>query len=129
MKVWNRGYGAQFFIAMGLYTVSILVFAFLMNSERELPIATQYLLALMPTVPVLLAMRATVLNVRSLDELEQRIHLEAVVITLLLVGTFVFSYGMMELAELVPDMPLHLVFPLMIATWGITSTLVRRRFA
>ena len=129
MAGWKRPYSIQFAVGMSLYVVAMLVYSFAFGRERDIATIMEYLIALLPTVAMLIAMQATVMNVRSMDELEQRIQLEAVVITLLLVGALTFGYGLFESAELAPKLPLYLVLPLIIALWGITSAIVRRRFA
>jgi hypothetical protein len=84
--------------------------------------------ALLPVLPFAFAMTAVVAQVRELDEMKQRIHLEAVLITALLTGGLTFSYGLLQSAGLVPDLPLIWITPLMIVVWGVANAVVTRRY-
>ncbi|MFZ1398520.1 MAG: hypothetical protein WAS33_16570, partial [Candidatus Promineifilaceae bacterium] len=87
------------------------------------------LVVLMPVIPFLNAMTAVLQNVRSQDELFRRIQLEAVLVTALLVGALTFSYGLLEITELVPPFPTVFIAPLMITVWGIANVVISRRYS
>jgi hypothetical protein len=85
-------------------------------------------IALLPVLPFLLAMSAVVSHVRQQDELQRRIHLEAVVIAALLTGAVTFSYGLLEANDLVPHLSLTWIAPLMIAIWGVAAAIISRHY-
>jgi hypothetical protein len=128
MKTWKRQFYRMFWLGIALYSVAIMNYGIVLGSDSEPPIVVQYLIALLPTLAILIVLRATVSNVRHLDELEQRIQLEAVLITALLTGALTFGYGLLEFADLAPNLPLWMVLPMMFAIWGAASAIVRRRF-
>ncbi len=128
MNTWKRQFMVQFWIGMGLYSITIIAYGILFGSGIQMPVVMQYLIALLPAGAILIVLRATVINVKNLDELEQRIQLEAVLITALLTGAITFGYGLLEFADLAPYIPFWLILPMMFAIWGAANGLVRRRF-
>ena len=89
---------------------------------------TKQFIALIPAIPFLFAMAATIGNVRQMDELQQKIHLESILITVLLTGGLSFSYGLLEASDLAPHLPSVLIAPFMIAIWGVSKTMIARRY-
>ncbi len=118
----------RFVAGMLGYVILLPASLLLLNSGRVGNTAVAVIVALLPVLPFLYAMAAVIGNVRQQDEMQRRIHLEAVLITTLLTGAATFSYGLLESAELVPELSMVFVAPFMIALWGITNTLVSRRY-
>jgi hypothetical protein len=134
MKELQGKYGRRFIAGMVLYSILLVVSLLLLQSDwlanREtavMKIAAVFV-ALLPVLPFAFAMTAVVAQVRELDEMKQRIHLEAVLITALLTGGLTFSYGLLQSAGLVPDLPLIWIAPLMIVVWGVANAVVTRRY-
>lgn len=127
-------HGKRFITGMVAYTILLPVSLFLLQSEllaeRATAVATiaAVIIALLPVAPFLYAMTAVIGQVRELDELKKRIHLEAVLITAFLTGGLTFSYGLLEASDLVPDLPLIVIAPLMILLWGLANAVVSRRY-
>lgn len=128
MKFWQTPYLRRFLLGMAGYVLLLPLALLLVRGEWMQNTAVAILIMLLPALPLFYAIAASVANVRAQDELQQRIHLEAILITALLTGGFTFSYGLLESAGLVPDLPLVLVAPFMIAIWGIANVLVARRY-
>ena len=87
----------------------------------------RFAVALLPVVPVAICVAALVpyFN-RLLDELQQRIQLEAMAFALLGSLVITFAYGFLELAGL-PEMGWRWAWVLMLALWVLGDWLVRRR--
>lgn len=128
MKSWQTPYLRRFLLGMAGYVLLLPLALLLVRGEWMQNTAVAILIMLLPALPLFYAIAASVANVRAQDELQQRIHLEAILITALLTGGLTFSYGLLESAGLVPDLPLVLVAPFMIAIWGIANVLVARRY-
>lgn len=128
MKFWQTPYLRRFLLGMAGYVLLLPLALLLVRGEWMQNTAVAILIMLLPALPLFYAIAASVANVRAQDELQQRIHLEAILITALLTGGLTFSYGLLESAGLVPDLPLVLVAPFMIAIWGIANVLVARRY-
>ena len=83
--------------------------------------------ALLPAVPVAISVVALVPYYhRLLDELQQRIQLEAIAFAFLGSLVITFGYGFLELAGL-PEMGWRWAWVLMLALWVLGDWLVRRR--
>jgi hypothetical protein len=124
----------RFIIGMAAYVIllplSLLLLQSELLSERETAVAalSAVLVALIPVIPFLYVMTAVIGQVRELDEMKKRIHLEAVLITALLTGGLTFSYGLLQSSGFVPDLPLVVIAPFMILIWGAANAVVSRRF-
>lgn len=93
---------AKLAIWTGLWVISQAVAAFgpiFLWGEQ----ATLTLIAIIGTLVFGLGMiRANILHLRSLDELQQKIHLEAMALTLGLVLVFGLSYSLLDTTNLMP---------------------------
>ena len=128
MKNWNRKYLIRFIMGMVGYSILLPLSLIVVGDGRVEQPWLAVLVALLPIAPFVNAMTAVLHNVREQDELQRRIHLEAVLVTTLLTGAVTFSYGLLEASELVPPLPTVFIAPFMIAVWGITHTVISRRY-
>ena len=128
MKRWERRYLLRFISGMVGYSILLPIAMIVVGNGRVEQPWMAVLVALLPILPFINAMTAVVQNVRSQDEMFRRIHLEAVLVTALLVGALTFSYGLLEATELVPPLPTVFIAPLMIVIWGIANTIISRRY-
>ena len=87
----------------------------------------RYAVALLPAVPVAISVVALVPYYnRLLDELQQRIQLEAIAFAFLGTLVIAFGYGLLELAGL-PGIAWRWAWVLMVALWLIGDWIARRR--
>ena len=87
----------------------------------------RYAIAVLPAVPVAISVVALVPYYnRLLDELQQRIQLEALAFAFLGALVIAFGYGLLELAGL-PGIAWKWAWVLMVALWLIGDWLARRR--
>jgi CHASE2 domain-containing sensor protein len=128
MKGWQRKYLVRFISGMVGYSILLPLSLILVGDGRVEQPWLAVLVTLLPIAPFLNAMTAVLQNVRSQDELQRRIHLEAVLVTTLLTGALTFSYGLLEATELVPPLPTVFIAPFMIAVWGIANLGISRRY-
>ncbi len=128
MNKWNKKHLVRFIAAMVAYTILLPASLLLLGTDRIESTWIKRLVAFLPTIPFLFAITAVISNVRQMDELQQRIHLESILITALLTGGLSFSYGLLEASDLLPHLPTIFIAPLMILIWGISNALVARRY-
>jgi len=99
---------------------------------RHMPFSLPYwgviLVALTPLIPALLMMRFYLTFFRSLDELNQRMHSEAWLISAGVVGLASFTYSFLEEWAHLPRIDLIWIFPALIFAWGVAMYFVRRRY-
>jgi hypothetical protein len=84
--------------------------------------------ALLPALPLFLVLNATVGAVRAQDELHRRIQLEGALISALVTAFVTFTYGLLEINELVSAIPMIWVLPFMVMVWGIAVAIGGRRY-
>lgn len=127
MKEWKTKYLIQFWGGMIGY-MFLIPFSAALISNQVFGGTMRYIIAILPALPLAIAIHATVRNVRQLDEMQRKIHFESVLASLLLTGGVTFTYGLLETSQLVPHMPNLLVAPMMILFWGAALSLIKRRY-
>lgn len=128
MKGWNKKYLIRFVVAMGVYVLLLPASLFLIESDFIESTAVKWAVVLLPVIPFLFAITAVLHNVRAADELDQKIHLDSILITTLVTGGLTFSYGLLESSELLPHLPTIIIAPAMIGIWGISTAIITRRY-
>lgn len=125
----QRRYTRRMLMGTGSY-VLLLSISILWLLRIEAP-ALRALVALLPVAPVALMLRTMVQFIREVDELQQRIELEAICIAAGLVSLLYMTGGFLQAAGVI-DVPVSAamfwVFPLVCVTYGIAKSVVARRF-
>lgn len=125
----RRRYLREFMPAMVAYVVLLTVSLWLLKRIDDT--ALRALVALLPVVPIGLALRAVIRYIRDTDELQRRIELEAVSFATALVSLLYMAGGFLQLAGVI-DVPagaaMIWVFPLVCLVYGFAKALVSRRF-
>lgn len=125
----QRRYTREVLVGMAVYMV--LLFASLLLLRHVDAPALRGLVALLPAAPIAFVLRAMVRFIRGVDELQQRIELEAICIAAALVSFVYMTGGFLQMARVI-DVPSGLamlwVFPLVCGTYGIAKSIVARRY-
>jgi hypothetical protein len=121
-----RQYTIEFLLAMTGYVILMLASVFLLRESQ--PTALRIFLAAMPVLPLLFGFRAYVRYLARLDELQQRIQMMAHAWAAGITGMLTFTYGLLTENAGLPAISLIWVFPLLVATWGIATGLLSRRY-
>ncbi len=125
----RRRYVRELAAMMAAYAVLLVLSITLL--KRVDALALRALLALMPVVPIALAVAAMVRYFRGVDELQQRIELEAVSLGSALLALLYLSGGLLQAArviELPADQAMIWVFPLMCASYGLAKLRIAMRY-
>lgn len=97
-----------------------------------IPAAFRIPVAILPVVPLIAFFFKIADWLESLDELERRIHLEAMIVQFGVTGILLMTYTMLAGAEVVPNLPATTVLPLVWLTlfvaWAGGIYWVRRRY-
>jgi hypothetical protein len=120
-----RLYMRRFALAMMGYVGTLFLSLFLLG--RTDIQALRIALAILPILPVSYGLWAYMDWVRNLDELQQRIQLEAVAFSLGMTGVVTFTIGFLENAG-VPQPSLIWIFPMIILFWGVGQFIAMRRY-
>ena len=125
----QRRYTREVLAGMAVY--ALLLFASLLLLRHVEVRALRALIALLPVVPVAFVLRSMVQFIRGVDELQQRIELEAICIAAALVSFAYMTGGFLQTARVI-DVPAGVamlwVFPLVCGTYGIAKSVVARRY-
>ncbi len=119
-------------IGLSLMSAFLAVGVAFADRTAVVPGGLRPLLAILPVVPLVIFFARIAKWLRSLDELERMIHLEAMVIQFGLMGILVMSYGMLARAGSVPNVPATTAFPFLWLTqfgfWSVGIAWVRRKY-
>ncbi len=118
MNQASKTYVMQFSATMVLYVVMLLVSVWGVKNLAELPV--RIVAALLPMIPISLALLVFLRFFGTLDELQKRIQLYAMAFSFGATGMLTFTYGLLQNAGL-PQVSFIAVFPTMIALWGLGS--------
>ena len=119
-------YNRRLWVAMSLYTVLILGCVYLL--KRTQPGALRYLLAILPTLPVIWLMWSLYVFLTRADELQRRLHLEALSVAAGVTAFLTLTYGFLEDFAGLPHIPAWWTFLVIDVVWGATHCLLRRRY-
>lgn len=126
MRNAEKSYIRQFALAMITYLVTIFAAVWLIDQVDN--VLLRALIAIVPVLPLLFGVLAYVRYLSKIDELQQRIQLQAVSFAAGATGLLTFTYGLLENAGL-PALSLTYVFPLMIALWGLATWAFGRSYS
>ena len=125
----RRRYVRELTVAMAVYVLTLVASVWLLKRVDEE--ALRAIIALLPVPAIAMALRAIVRYVRDVDELQQRIELEAVSIATCLVSLLYLAGGLLQAAKVI-DVPASAamiwMFPLICLVYGLVKIIVIRRF-
>mgnify|MGYP001166952230 CR=1 FL=1 len=119
-------YGRELAFASIAYA-ALLVASIITLQRFELSKAMQVIVTLLPAIPTAFVIIAIMRMLISSDELQQRIQLYATSFSAALTGFITFSYGFLENVGF-PKFSIFLVFPMLIAFWGISLGYFSRKY-
>jgi hypothetical protein len=125
MNQASKRYAREFIIAMIAYGIVIMISRLTLNNIGESP--WRFVIALLPLIPVLFLISGFIRYLSGIDELQQRIQLQAIGFAAGTTGLLTFAYGFLEL-EGFPSFSTFIVFPLMIMLWGVGLAYFSRRY-
>ncbi len=130
MNTWHfwqtRRHLLSFLAAMGAYAVLILaVRATLPAMDGGI---TAVLWAIAPAVPLAFVVYLVVLQLKALDEFQQRIHILALATASGICLVAATAYGLLESLMSFPDFPLALAMPVFVAIWWPATLLIERTY-
>ena len=125
----RKRYTREVIIAMLAYAVLLVVSILLLKQVEGAPLRA--LIALLPVPPIVLVLRAMIRYIRDVDELQQRIELEAVSFATAFVSLVYLTGGFLQSAKVI-DVPSNAamiwVFPLVCLAYGLAKAVVARRY-
>lgn len=124
-QVMSR-YGKELAFASIAYA-ALLVASIITLQRFELSKPAQVIITLLPAIPTAFVIIAIMRMLISSDELQQRIQLFAVSFSAALTGFITFSYGFLENVGF-PKFSTFLIFPMLVAFWGISLGYFSRKY-
>ncbi len=125
MRPALRRYFVEFFCALLAYMLVLPASIWLLESNPES--AWRIPVALAPVVPLVFVVTSVLCFVRRMDELQQRIHFEALVFAFWGTALVTFAYGFLQGIGF-PLLDWTFVLPLVMALWGVGLARSHRRY-
>lgn len=125
MNQASKTYARDFTISMIAYVIIIIVSRLILDNLGDSP--WRYPIALLPVVPVIFLILAFLRYLSGIDELQQRIQLQAIGFAAGTTGLLTFAYGFLELLGF-PRFSTFLIFPMIIMLWGLGLSYFSRRY-
>jgi Na+/glutamate symporter len=122
----GRDYVVQFGGAMAAYAV-VLIASIVLLQHTQLAAPIRALVAVAPAIPTIFAVFAFVRFLGRMDELQRRIHLEALGFAFGASAILTFAYGLLENAGL-PRLSYIWVLPAMALLWGLGAAVASWRY-
>ncbi|KAF1696184.1 hypothetical protein CSC62_09505 [Pseudoxanthomonas jiangsuensis] len=126
----RRRYTREMVLAMAAYVVVLTVSISVLKRVDLAPLP-RALVALLPVPPIAMSLRAMVRYIRDVDEMQQRIELEAVSLATAFVALGYMTGGFLQSAKVI-DVPASAamiwVFPLLCMAYGLAKAVVARRY-
>ena len=126
MNQATRRYTFQFLLAMAGYALLLIVSVLLIDEAQ--PLWLRATLALLPVLPLAFGLRAYLRHLTQMDELQQRIQLQAWAFAAGVTGLSTFAYGLLVENAGLPPLSMVWVFPLMISLWGLATGVLNWRY-
>ncbi len=88
----------------------------------------RYVVAAFSVLPAILIAYGMLRSIRRQDELFQRVQFEAIAFAAILIWLFTFSWGFLEIMQLVPRIPAYMVATAILFLYAFGSWWFRRRY-
>lgn len=121
----GRRYTRDLLIAILTYVILLHVSGFIVEANQDA--GWRYVVATIPMIPAIFVAIVWVRYYRSMDELQQRIALEALAFAFGGTALITFGYGFLDAAGL-PRISWWWVWPVMASLWIIGEWLARKRW-
>lgn len=118
----------QFFFAMLAYAVLVVAAVVLTGRVGMLQTPARTALALLPLIPAVFVLKAVVRAISQQDELDRRIHLEALTFAFVAHFFFTLTYSLLSIVPIhAPSLGVQILQ--MAVLWVIGLWLARRKYA
>jgi Na+/melibiose symporter-like transporter len=123
----NKRYRKQMFFWAVIYCSVTYASVYLLKHFTIGNLGVRTLIALFPMVPITFAGRIIIKFIRDLDELQQKIQLEAVIFSAVTTALVTCAYGFMEGVGY-PELDTVWIMPMLMVLWVLGQILARRRY-
>jgi hypothetical protein len=125
MNQASKRYARDFTITMIAYVIMLITSRLILNNIEDSP--WRFAIAMLPVIPVIFLILAFLRYLAGIDELQQRIQLQAIGFAAGTTGLLTFAYGFLELAGF-PQLSTFFIFPMMVMLWGLGLAYFTRRY-
>ncbi len=122
----TKRYLREFILAMAVNVVAMFLSVLLVEQTPRDSIL-RILWAVVPIMPIFFVLVAFLRYLGGIDELQQRIQLQAIGFSAGATSLLTFAYGLLENVGF-PHLSLTYVFPAMAALWGLSLSYFSRRY-
>jgi cadmium resistance protein CadD (predicted permease) len=121
----NKVFLQGFILAMLGYVIMLVISVLVLRNVGQPYV--RLLVTLLPMIPIWFGLKAVMGAVRSMDEFQQRIQLEAVGFAFGATALLTFGYAVLVSAGF-PELSFFWVMPVMMVLWGLGQWLAQRKY-
>lgn len=125
MRNHERIYARNLIFVFAVYAALLILCITLLRNVESTPL--RIVISLLPMLPLLYGFRSFMLNLSQMDELQQKIQLQAIGFAAGATAIITMTYGFLEIAGL-PQISKFWVFPLLCFLWGGASFVLTRKY-
>lgn len=126
----SRDYRRQIMPAMLVYMAVVFGSSWLLKHFVQ-PLPLRALIAIAPALPIFFVLRAFLRYLRSIDEMQRRIEMEAIGVAALCVSQLYLVGGFLQIGKVIAvpaDVAMIWVFPLMCLSYAVGKFIALRRY-
>jgi hypothetical protein len=128
MTALQRVYFRRFWYWIAAYVVTLLAVTFLVPRPPQ-PDAIHVAAAILPLVPLFLALYQTYSGIRAMDELQRRIHVEGLLLSLIGTTAIVLGVGLLQMIAGIPAFGVFWLFVPICVLYALGACLASRRYS
>ena len=125
MNTDTGAYAKGLIAAFIAYAIVLIVSIWIISTLPDTP--WRYAVALLPIIPAIGVLITILRQMGRMDELQRRIHFEAIAFAFAGTALLTFGYGLVENVGF-PQLSWFFVWPLMAALWIIGTIIATRRY-
>jgi hypothetical protein len=113
---WKKNYLNRYLLGIVGFSLMMPV-TFFLGKKADVTMVSQVVFALLPVIPFIYAMYAFFANMKIMDEMWRKAHGDALIMTAFLTIALSFSFGMLQVMNVVQSFSALYIFMFMIITW------------
>ena len=126
MRQASKASVRQFVVALVAYVVTLSAVVGILSLVRGT--VWQIPISLLPVIPIAFGLSAFVRALGAMDELQQRIHLDAIAFAAGTVALVSVTYGFLQVLAGVPHLSWIWFLPMLSTFWGLGLALATRKY-
>ena len=115
--IWKKQHLRRFIAGMIGFGL-MMPFTIFIGKKIEAGLFVDVIIATLPVIPFLIAISAFLANIKTMDKMWRKIHSDALIMTALITIAFSFSFGMLQILDVIGRFSIFYIFTFMVIVWS-----------